>query len=108
MATLKDFQKVAVLQLDKYTNKMLVVDKTKMRKRPDGNTEVAERYVLDLTKQYAEMSEMTHKYIVELEALAVELIRENYKLRGLTPTDAEVIDRLNKAGLNKFQKVVRL
>jgi hypothetical protein len=108
MATLRDFEKNAIIQLDKYSGTFLVVDRSKLKKLDDGKTEINARHVMDLSKQYKQFSELAHEYIVELESLAVELIRENYRLRGLTPTEQEIIDRLNKAGLKKYQKLVAL
>jgi hypothetical protein len=108
MTTLRDYQKYAGIWLDKFTQQMIVYDKRHVKKIEDNRIEIPAKHCIDISTQFKNLDALSAEYIVTLETLAVELIRELYKERGLTATDKEIIDRLNKGGVSKFQRLVKI
>jgi hypothetical protein len=106
MAVLSEFQNHVRLYIDKYDDTMHLFD---YRKAKAGEQIIVNaRHAIDLTKEFRKIKELQSTYILHLEDTCVRLIRELYKERGLTPTDAEIINELQKHNVHKHQKIIRI
>lgn len=60
----------------------------------EGNLLVAHGKVIDVTDSVEPRLAGSAEYVRRLEAALVNKIRENYKLRGLTPMDTDIVREL--------------
>ena len=65
-----------------------------VNKKDKGNLLIAHGKVIDVTESVEPRLAGSAEYVRRLEAALVNKIKENYKLKGLTPMDTDIVREL--------------
>lgn len=86
-------KKTMHLRGDSKTNRWFLGEK--VERLPDGRQHLSGK-VYEVTDSIQPAITHTNTYVRRLEDALVKCVYENYRLRGITPTDEEVLARFNQ------------